>query len=75
MAIIPKIPCPANAETPREPRYSRCVSSQQVFAKEAAGRLSMAFTWSETAEGMDFWTQVCKRLEQIGRDGILKVLS
>lgn len=32
--------------------------------KEARSNISLAFRWSETEEGYEYWRDVCDRLEQ-----------
>lgn len=41
-------------------------------ARKASAALALAFSWRETAEGEEFWSDVQARLDQIEKDGILK---
>lgn len=44
----------------------------QSGANTAAGVLAEA-VWKDTSEGYDYWAQVHARIQQIARDGKLKV--
>jgi hypothetical protein len=66
--MIPRIPAPKHPLV----ISNDATDASRKQAKAAAHALSQAFVWDDTAEGVDFWVAVNKRLLQIAEDGQLK---
>lgn len=72
MTRITKIPTPRNDLPEPPPEKNTLTAAKREHSRKAAIHLSEAFTWDQTAEGVDFWLAVYNRLYNIGGGEVLK---